>query len=67
MCADVVVAAGLQCAGLLSSAESAPVNGSAGGCFSNPNYRTLVPCTYAAHYAKPDKRSAAKVGKKQQV
>lgn len=57
-----MVAAGLQCTGLLSSADSSPSNSTVGRCFSNPSYRTLGPCTYAAHYAKPDKRSSAKVG-----
>lgn len=57
-----VVTAGLQCTGLLSSADSSPSNSTVGRCFSNPSYRTLGPCTYAAHYAKPDKRSSAKVG-----
>ncbi|MEQ2225380.1 hypothetical protein ILYODFUR_016823 [Ilyodon furcidens] len=52
---------GLQCAGLLSSADSSPSNSSAPGCFSNPSYHTLGPCTYAAHYAMPDKKSSAKM------
>lgn len=62
-CLDVG-AAGLQCTGLLSSSESSPSSSSLGGCFSNPSYRTLGSCTYATHYAKPDKRSFAKVGSK---
>lgn len=62
LCWCDVPPAGLQCTGLLSSAESSPSGSSLGGCFSNPSYRTLGPCTYAAHYAKPDKRTPAKVG-----
>lgn len=54
--------AGLQRTGLLSSAESSPSNSTGAGCFSNPSYRTLGPCSYSAHYAKPDKKSATKVG-----
>ncbi|XP_056135389.1 multiple epidermal growth factor-like domains protein 10 [Lampris incognitus] len=50
---------GLQCTGLLSSPETSPSNN--GHCFSNPSYRTLGPCTYAAHYSKPDKRTPAKM------
>lgn len=63
ICLDIG-AAGLQCTGLLSSSESSPSSSSLGGCFSNPSYRTLGSCTYATHYAKPDKRSFAKVGSK---
>lgn len=62
LCWCHVVTAGLQCTGLLSSAESSPSSSSLGGCFSNPSYRTLGPCTYATHYAKTDKRTPAKVG-----
>lgn len=54
------VAAGLPCAGLLSSADSSPSSSSAAGCFTNPSYRTLGPCTYV-HYTKPDKRNFYKV------
>ncbi|PWA23323.1 hypothetical protein CCH79_00018919 [Gambusia affinis] len=56
---DYSLSAGLQCAGLLSSADSSPSSSSAAGCFSNPSYHTLGPCGYAAHYGKPDKKSAA--------
>ncbi|KAF0022247.1 hypothetical protein F2P81_025509 [Scophthalmus maximus] len=55
---------GLQCTGLLSSADSSPSSSSVGRCFSNPSYHTLGPCTYAAHYAKPDKRSRTKMKRK---
>lgn len=57
-----MAAAGLQRTGLLSSAESSPSNSTGAGCFSNPSYRTLGPCSYSAHYAKPDKKNPAKVG-----
>lgn len=55
-----MAAAGLQRTGLLSSAESSPSNSTGAGCFSNPSY----PCSYSAHYAKPDKKIATKVGAK---
>uniref|UniRef100_UPI001445F65A multiple epidermal growth factor-like domains protein 11 n=1 Tax=Epinephelus lanceolatus TaxID=310571 RepID=UPI001445F65A len=58
---DYSLSAGLQCTGLLSSPDSSPSNSSVGRCFSNTSYRTLGPCTYAAHYAKPDKRSSTKM------
>ncbi|KAI3377080.1 hypothetical protein L3Q82_000063 [Scortum barcoo] len=48
----------------LVSPESSPSNSSVGRCFSNPSYRTLGPCTYAAHYTKPDKRRSAKMKSK---
>ncbi|KAI4830768.1 hypothetical protein KUCAC02_002381, partial [Chaenocephalus aceratus] len=47
-----------------SLSDSSPSNSSAGRCFSNSSYRTLGPCTYAAHYAKPGKRCAAKMKSK---
>lgn len=62
VCRCAVAAAGLQRTGLLSSAESSPSNSTGQGCFSNPSYRTLGPCSYSAHYAKPDKKNATKVG-----
>uniref|UniRef100_A0AAV2LR24 EGF-like domain-containing protein n=1 Tax=Knipowitschia caucasica TaxID=637954 RepID=A0AAV2LR24_KNICA len=52
---------GLQCIGVLPSPDSSPRNssvvvGGGGGCFSNPSYHTLGPCTYAAFYSKPKKK-----------
>lgn len=57
-----MAAAGLQRTGLLSSAESSPSSSTGAGCFSNPSYRTLGPCSYSAHYAKPEKKNRGKVG-----
>ncbi|AWP01063.1 putative multiple epidermal growth factor-like domains protein 11, partial [Scophthalmus maximus] len=47
-----------------SLSDSSPSSSSVGRCFSNPSYHTLGPCTYAAHYAKPDKRSRTKMKRK---
>ncbi|GLD72149.1 multiple epidermal growth factor-like domains protein 10 [Lates japonicus] len=56
-CADVVVTAGLQCTGLLSSADSLPVTALVGCCFSNLLPHSGAPAPTPAHHAWPDKRA----------
>ncbi|XP_070985541.1 multiple epidermal growth factor-like domains protein 11 [Oncorhynchus clarkii lewisi] len=48
---------GISVQALFSSLDSSPTISNVSRCFTNPSYHTLGACTYAGHYAKPDKKT----------